>query len=39
MKRFIVKGFTTLFLEYIFRLFKLLDDIVSDKNSLFINKF
>ncbi len=39
MKRFIVKGFTTLFLEYIFRPFGLLDNIIFNKNNLFINKF
>jgi len=39
IKQFIVKGFAILFLEYIFRPFKLPDNIVSDKDSLFINKF
>ncbi len=39
MKRFIVEGFITLFLKYIFRPFRLLDNIVSDKNSLFTSKF
>ena len=39
MKRFIVKGFTTLFLEYIFRLFRLLNSIISDKDNLFTSKF
>jgi len=38
-KQFIVEGFVILFLEYIFCPFGLLDDIVSNKDSLFINKF
>ena len=39
MKRFTVKVFIILFFEYIFRPFGLPDGIVSDKDSLFINKF
>ena len=37
--RFTVKSFITLFLEYIFRSFGLLDNIISDKDNLFISKF
>jgi len=39
IKRFIVKSFITLFLEYIFHPFELPDSIISNKDSLFINKF
>ncbi len=38
-KRFIIESFATLFFEYVFRPFGLLDGIVSDKDNLFINKF
>ncbi len=38
-KQFIIKNFVTLFLEYIFCLFKLPNNIVSDKDNLFTNKF
>ena len=38
-KRLTTKGFTTLFLEYIFRSFGLPENIVSDKDNLFTSKF
>ncbi len=38
-KRFTVEDFIILFFEYIFRFFKLSNDIVFDKDNLFINKF
>jgi len=38
-KQFTAEGFAILFLEYIFRPFRLPDGIISDKDSLFTSKF
>src|SRR6266566_7727877 len=38
-KQFTIKSFITLFFKYIFRFFKLPDNIISDKNNLFTSKF